>query len=104
VSWRLAFGPGEGYVYPPRRPEGLEAVVDAAGKVRLAWRPEYYSIAGYQVEVDGRPVGVAFEPRAVLSGLEPGRSYRVAVREVWYDGTVGEEAVELTYAVPGGFP
>jgi hypothetical protein len=97
VAWKIAFEPADGYVYPPRQPEGLEITADSTG-IRLAWRPEYYSIAGYQVEVDGRPVGVAFEPRAVVGGLESG-THVFAVREVWYDGTVGEEAAEAEFTV-----
>jgi len=46
-------------------------------------------------------VGVAFEPRALLTNLEPGRSYTLGVREVWYDGTVGEGVNEITFTVPG---
>jgi len=104
VSWDLRFEETDTWVYPPRRPEGVEAVLDESGAVRMTWRPEYYSIGGYQVEVDGAPVGVAFEPRAVLSGLEPGRIYTLGVREVWYDGTVGDESNEITFAVPGPPP
>jgi hypothetical protein len=94
----MAFEPVTTYRYPPRRPEGLEATRDSSGAVRLAWRSEYYSIAGYQIEVDGEGVGVAFEPRAVLRGLAPG-THRLAVREVWYDGTLGTAAAELAYTV-----
>ena len=100
VSWSMTFEEADTWIYPPRPPEGVEAVVEGPGRVRLSWRPEYYSIAGYQVEVDGVPVGVAFEPRAILSGLEPGRSYALGVREVWYDGTVGEEVSQVTLTVP----
>jgi hypothetical protein len=101
VSWEMVFEPAELWVYPPRRAEGLEAAPDDTGAVHLTWRPEYYSIAGYQVEVDGEPVGVAFEPRAVLRDLEPGRTYTLGVREVWYDGTVGEEVSEVEVRLPG---
>jgi len=100
VSWEMTFTQGANWKYPPRRPEGLEASMEDDGGVRLNWRPEYYSVGGYQVEVDGVAVGVAFEPRAVLSGLEPGRSYALGVREVWYDGTVGEEVTEITVTFP----
>jgi len=100
VSWEMTFQEGDTWIYPPRRPEGVEGVVEGQGRVRLSWRPEYYSVAGYQVEVDGVPVGVAFEPRAVLSGLEPGRTHTLGIREVWYDGTVGEEVSEITLNVP----
>ena len=97
VDWQMTFEPGDGYVYPPRHPDRLEVADDSAG-VRLSWRPEYYSIAGYQVEVDGRPVGVAFEPRAVLPDIPPG-THTFGVREVWYDGTVGEETTSVEYTV-----
>ena len=101
VSWAMDFQEADTWIYPPRRPGGVEATLDDSGTVRLNWRAEYYSIGGYQVEVDGVPAGVAFEPRAALSHLEPGRTYRLGVREVWYDGTVGEEANEIIFAVPG---
>lgn len=98
VDWDATFEEADVYVYPPRVPTGLEADTVADGVVRMSWRPEYYSIAGYQVEVDGEPAGVAFEPRATLR-LEPG-GHTVAVREVWYDGTVGDEAAVLEVTVP----
>lgn len=98
VAWEVRFGAADVYVYPPRVPTGLEAEPEEGGTVRLTWRPEYYSIAGYQVAVDGEPVGVAFEPRATLR-LQPG-THSIAVREVWYDGTVGGEAAELEVVVP----
>jgi hypothetical protein len=101
VSWEMTFQEGDTWVYPPRRPEGVQATLDETGAARLTWRAEYYSIGGYQVEVDGVPVGVAFEPRALLTDLEPGRTYTLGVREVWYDGTVGEEVNEIAFTVPG---
>ncbi len=101
VSWDMSFQEGETWLYPPRRPERVEAALDESGAVRLTWAAEYYSIGGYQVEVDGVPVGVAFEPRAVLTNLEPGQTYTLGVREVWYDGTVGEGVNEITFTVPG---
>jgi len=101
VQWSFTFEPATTYIYPPRRPEGLQATSAADGSVHLTWRPEYYSIAGYQVEVDGVPVGVSFEPRANLRGLTPGE-HRFSIREVWYDGTSGRETVDLTFTVPAG--
>lgn len=97
VDWEVRFEPAELWGYPPRQPTGLQAeVVDDT--VRLEWRPEYYSIAGYRVEVDGQPAGVAFEPRAALP-LSAG-THTITVREVWYDGTVGDEAAEVQVTVP----
>jgi hypothetical protein len=100
VSWEMTFAGSDNWKYPPRRPEGLEASMGEDGRVGLSWRAEYYSIGGYQVEVDGVPVGVAFEPRAFLSDLEGGRTYTLGVREVWYDGTVGDEVTEIDWTVP----
>lgn len=100
VSWEMTFTKSENWKYPPRRPEGLEASMEEDGRVGLRWRAEYYSIGGYQVEVDGVPVGVAFEPRAFLSDLERGQTYTLGVREVWYDGTVGDEVREITWTAP----
>lgn len=98
VEWEVRFEPAETYVYTPRVPTGLQAEPGEDGWVHVTWRPEYYSIAGYQVEVNGEPAGVAFEPRAALR-LEPG-THAIGVREVWYDGTIGEEAAELEVTVP----
>jgi hypothetical protein len=101
VTWRLTFREADTWLYPPRPPEGIRASANEDGNVRMTWRAEYYSIGGYQVEVDGVAVGVAFEPRATLADLEPGRTYTLGVREVWYDGTVGEDVTEITFFVPG---
>ena len=35
--------------------------------------------------------------RRILTGLDPLRRYRIGIRSVWYDGTLGENAAEVTY-------
>jgi NPCBM/NEW2 domain-containing protein len=102
VSWSVQFEPAEQYTYPVQVTSGIAAVPRGANGGSLWWRTENHLRAGYRVEVDGEPVGVAFNPRAVVSDLAPGRSYKIGVRSIWYDGTVSEKVMETTLdlAVP----
>jgi hypothetical protein len=81
---------------------GIAAVPHGVNAASVWWRTENHLRAGYRVEVDGAPVGVAFNPHAIIPDLAPGRSYKIAVRSAWYDGSVSEKAMEteLSLAVP----
>jgi hypothetical protein len=97
VSWDLEFEPADPYLYPVESPAGLQAVAEGVAGALVRWPAQYNVKAGYVVEVDGQPAGVAFSPHATLRDLVPGRSYRLGVRSVWYDGKVGEKAAEIPY-------
>jgi hypothetical protein len=99
VSWSVAFASAEEYAYPVQPPTGVAAVPVGANGLRVQWRTENHVRAGYRVEIDGAPVGIAFEPHATLLGLAPGRSYKIAIRSVWYDGTVSEKSAETEVAL-----
>jgi hypothetical protein len=102
VTWSAHFVPGDTYKYPVQVTSGVSAVPLGASAASVWWRTENHLRAGYRVEVDGEPVGVAFNCRAVLPDLVPGRTVRIGVRSIWYDGTVSEKANEtsLALAVP----
>jgi hypothetical protein len=97
VRWELRFEPAEPYIYPVVSPPRLQVAQAGLAGASLRWPTEYHAKAGYVVEIDGEPLGTAFQPWARLSDLPPGRSYRIGVRSVWYDGTVGAKAAEATY-------
>ena len=93
VSWSVSFEPVEQYFYPVQPPTGAAAIAAGVNGARLRWRTENHLRAAYRVDVDGAPVGFAFDPHAVLD-LAPGRAYKLAVRSAWYDGSVSEKAAE----------
>jgi hypothetical protein len=97
VSWNLGFEPTELYTYPVVSPARLQVTPLGISRAELVWPTEYHAKAGYVVQVDGVTHGIAFEPHAILSGLDPRRTYRIGVRSVWYDGTLGDKAAETTF-------
>jgi hypothetical protein len=100
IAWTLSFEPAQPYLYPVESPAQLQAFPLRAREAALRWPVEYHVKAGYQVELDGRPLGVAFAPRAVLRDLVPGRSYTIGVRSAWYDGSVDTKKVGQTTYTP----
>jgi hypothetical protein len=97
VSWELEFEPAQPYLFPVISPSRLQVTQEGLSQATLHWPTQYHVKAGYLIEIDGEPLGVAFEPWAELRGLAPGRSYRIGVRSIWYDGTVGEQAAEVVF-------
>ncbi len=108
VSWNVRFSPTGAYHYPVGAQGPLKAQQLSATSVRLTWPTEYYLHAGYRVSVDGRPVGVTFQPWATIPDLAPGREHTFEVREVWTDGTAARRSIStaltLTPADGGGEP
>jgi hypothetical protein len=102
ITWRLEFAPDTPYVYPVTSPNRIRVTPVGLSGATVRWPVEYYPRAAYRVEVDGVPRGVAFEARADLEGLTPGRSYRIAARSLWSDGSAAKTAAEITYtpAIP----
>lgn len=98
LSWELEFEPADPYVYPVESPAQVQAFAQHLSEAELRWPVEYHVKAGYRVEVDGQPVGIAFNQRAALRELVPGRSYRIGVRSIWYDGSVDAKAAETIHA------
>jgi hypothetical protein len=97
VGWRLTFAPAQPYVFPVRAPHEIHVRQLDPHRVELTWPPEYHAKAGYQVLLDGQVLGVAFSPRAVLRNLDPGRTIRVGVRSIWYDGSTGTGLAETQF-------
>jgi hypothetical protein len=100
VSWELRFEPSDPYVFPVESPNQVVVTTRGITEAALRWPAQYHVKAGYLVELDGAPVGVSFAPSVVLRDLVPGRTYRMGVRSIWYDGTIGKKAAEATFALP----
>jgi hypothetical protein len=100
VSWELTFERSEPYVFPVESPNQVIVTPRAITEAALRWPAQYHVKAGYLVELDGAPVGVSFAPAVVVRDLVPGRSYRVGVKSLWYDGTTAKKAAEATFVAP----
>lgn len=102
VSWRMEFEPAEPYIFPVISPPRLQVEQRGLAGARLRWPTQYHAKAGYRVELDGRPLGIATEPWAVLRGLQAGQRHEFAVRSIWYDGSLGESEAEaaMKFSVP----
>ncbi len=99
VDWSLRFERPEPYLYPVVSPARLQVTQDGLSSLKLAWPTQYHVKAGYVIELNGDPVATGFEPWARLTGLRPGRTYKIGVRSIWYDGSPGAEAAEVDYTV-----
>ena len=88
ISWKVAFESDYNYKYEVREPEGIRATPAGEGKVKIAWRSQYYLNVGYQVYLDGALLGYTPSSHYDLTGLDPKREYHVEVRTVWDDGAV----------------
>jgi hypothetical protein len=98
VSWEMQFEPADPYVYPVESPSQIQVFTPRLSEALVRWPVEYHVKAGYRVEVDGEPVGVAFSQRALLRDLVPGRTYRIGVRSIWFDGSVdAKKAAEASH-------
>jgi hypothetical protein len=97
VAWELRFEPAEAYVAHAVAPERLQVEGHGSTGAVVTWPTPYSPNAGYQVAVNGQPIGVAFAPRAVLHDLVPGQSYGISVRALWHDGSTGTGSAETSY-------
>jgi hypothetical protein len=97
VDWEVTFEPADLYHFPVQAPGAPQVLAEGITGAVLYWPTQYHVKAGYRVELDGRPLGVAFSPTAALRDLEPGRTYKVGIRSVWYDGSASPGAGEREF-------
>ena len=95
VDWNVEFQPADLYRFPVREPQNLWAESRGIDGVLLRWNVPHQPAAGYQVSVDGSPVGYSTTQSFFLKGLSPGRDYAIDVRTVWQDGRKSEKAATL---------
>lgn len=98
VSWELTFSPAHLYESPLTPPRELDVKQIGLTEAAVSWPSNYYTAAGFRVSLDGKPLGVALQPRAVLRDLEPGRSYVVGARSLRSDGSASEGIAEVDFA------
>jgi len=58
--------------------------------IDFRWNAQYYLNAGYQVFLDGSLLGYTPDTSYPLRGLDPEQTYRLEVRSVWFDASIGE--------------
>jgi hypothetical protein len=97
VSWKLEFAPARPYVFPVKAPDRALVEQQDMTQIAVTWPTGWDARAGYQVLLDGRAVGIAFQPRAVLRDLASGQAHVIGVRSVWYDGSASKETAETQY-------
>lgn len=98
IHWEVVFERDNSpYVYPVASPSGIDVEPIGLDAARLTWDAQPQTKAAYQVRVNGKPVGVAFEPHAIVEGLTPGREVKLEVDSLWYDGSRGVKAAERSY-------
>ena len=104
VQWQVEFAPADSYDYPvaePTRPWLQRVGLDG---VSLHWQEQYYLNAGYQVSLNGDPVGFTSEPMFVLRGLNPFSNYVAQIRTVWENGAQSPRHAELKFTIASLLP
>jgi len=104
VSWSAVFEPADIYHYPVREPANLFVESAALDAVTLKWSAQYYLNAGYQVYLNGAPMGYAPTNAFTVRGLDPKANYTAEVRTVWEDGTASERKAELKFTIKSLLP
>jgi hypothetical protein len=100
IGWELTFEPAQPYVFPVRPAEKTSATPAGPRAALITWSPGVDTRAGYQVSLNDKPVGIAFQPRAVLRDLAPGQEHVIGVRSIWYDGSTSSTVAEVRYTPP----
>ncbi|MEL6796675.1 MAG: hypothetical protein AAFO89_07605 [Planctomycetota bacterium] len=100
IEWRATFERADADLSHPVRPEReiLVTQIDDStvrASVAIQWSPS----AGFLIELDGEPLGYTAATAVLLRDLEPGKTYTVSQRPVWYDGTVASDAVSQTFTL-----
>jgi hypothetical protein len=96
VSWDVQFAPGGYYHYPPSDPTGLTVRRVGLDGVNLSWQEQYYLNAGYQVYLNGQPVGYTPNAQFPIRGLNPMANYSVVVKTVAEDGQESPRGVRTS--------
>ncbi|KPK77537.1 MAG: hypothetical protein AMJ79_02815 [Phycisphaerae bacterium SM23_30] len=104
ITWEVSFEPADFYHYPVQALSRVRAERVGYDGVNLTWGAQYYLNVGYQVYLDGSLVGYAPQNSFPLRGLEPVRTYSVAVETVWQDGAVSPTRAELEVNIKSMLP
>ena len=99
VSWSVIFEPAEIYHYPVREPANLFVERASLDSATLKWSAQYYLNAGYQIYLNGVPVGFTPTNSFTLRELDPEANYTVEVKTVWEDGIASEKKSELKFTL-----
>lgn len=101
VDWTVAFTPAYDFRYETREPTGVAVTRAGLTGALVTWSAQYYLNSGYQVFLDGKPLGYTGESKFPLTGLDPARTYLADVRTVWDDGTLNSRPASQDGRTPG---
>jgi len=99
VEWELRFEATTPFARPVNKPRDVAVSQGTMlGSALVTWNDTFRTRCGYRVLVDGQPIGVSMEPRALVPDLQPGKTYKIGVETVWWDGS-SSDAVEVEHTV-----
>lgn len=104
ASWSVMFEPAELYRYPVREPSNLFVERVGLDSATIKWSAQYYLNSGYQVYLNGAPVGFTPTNSFTLRELKADSNYTVEVKTVWEDGTASEKKSELKFTLKSLLP
>ena len=104
ITWEVSFEPADFYHYPVQAPSRVRGERIGYDGVNLTWGAQYYLNVGYQVYLDDELLGYAPQNSFPLRGLDPVRTYTVAVETVWQDGAISPTRAELEVNIKSMLP
>ena len=104
ADWNVEFGPTELYRFPVREPQNVWAETRGIDSVVLRWNVPHQPAAGYQISVDGKPVGYSTTQSFHLGNVTPNSEYAIEIRTVWQDGRTSEKAATYKLRSEGILP
>ena len=99
VSWDVRFEPASAYHFPVKEPQHLWAEQSGVDGAKLHWTVVHQPATGYQVSLNGKPLGFTPSQVFVLRGLVPNIAYTAEVRSVWQDGTLSDKKAQLQFTL-----
>ncbi len=99
VEWEVSFAPTDYYHFSVAAPYGLTATNAGLDGVTLKWDDQYYLNAGCEVFLSGELAGCTPTNRFSIGSLDVDKTYDVAVRSVWEDGTLSKRADTTSFVL-----
>lgn len=95
INWIVKFKPTDYYSFPVGTPTGMKMVKRTSTSVTISWDDQYYLNDGYEVFLNGNPLGYTSVNEFVITNLEPDSKYKVEVYSVWQNGQRSKKGATL---------
>jgi hypothetical protein len=97
IAWDISFESADLYRFPVREPNNVWIEAAGVDNVYLHWGSPHQPADGYQVSINGKPVGYSRTQTFALTNLEADREYETEIRTIWQDGKLSEKSAKLKF-------